>query len=110
MAELVKSPAYHGGILDMGAGHLHPLNFALGLARAAQQAGVRLYENTAVTQITPGTPARVETARGHILADQVILAANGYLGGLNRQVASRVMPINNFIVATAPLARARQRC
>ena len=100
---LCPSPAYHGGILDMGAGHLHPLNFALGLARAAQQAGVRIFENTAVTGVTPGTPARVDTGQGHILADQVILAANGYLGGLNRQVASRVMPINNFIIATAPL-------
>ena len=100
---LCPSPAYHGGTLDMGAGHLHPLNFALGLARAAQGAGVAIHEASRVQKITPGTKVRIDTDQGHVLADHAILACNGYLGDLNRQVAARVMPINNFIAATAPL-------
>lgn len=97
------SPDYRGGILDMGAAHLHPLNYALGLARAAVAAGVRIHERSAVHNIDEGAPATVRTDAGHVVADHVILACNGYLGGLNRRVAARVMPINNFIAATEPL-------
>jgi gamma-glutamylputrescine oxidase len=101
--ELCPSPAYVGGILDMGAAHLHPLNYALGLARAAAAAGVRIYEQTHVHHIDEGQPATLATDKGRIIADHVVLACNGYLGGLNRKVAARVMPINNFIAATEPL-------
>ena len=103
---ICPSPAYHGGTLDMGAAHLHPLRFALGLARAAQAAGVRIHERAEVHNIKPGVPAIVQTGQGRVTADHVILACNGYLGGLNRQVAARVMPINNFIIATEPLGDA----
>ena len=103
---LCPSPAYAGGTLDMGAGHLHPLNYALGLARAAQAAGVRIHEATQVRRIDEGRPAVLHTDQGRITADHVILACNGYLGGLSRKVAARVMPINNFIAATEPLGDA----
>ncbi|MFK7752201.1 MAG: NAD(P)/FAD-dependent oxidoreductase [Sedimentitalea sp.] len=97
------SPAYHGGVIDWGAAHLHPLNYSLGLARAAKAAGVRVFENSHVHHLTQGAKAIVHTDRGRVLADHVVLAGNGYLGGLDRKVAARVMPINNFIVATPPL-------
>ncbi|MDQ2091261.1 NAD(P)/FAD-dependent oxidoreductase [Marimonas arenosa] len=103
MQALCPSPKYVGGTLDMGAGHLHPLNFALGLARAAEAAGARVYERSHVHQIREGAPNEVWTEAGKLRATHVILAANGYLGGLNRKVAARVMPINNFIAATPPL-------
>lgn len=97
------SPAYKGGALDMGAGHLHPLNFALGLARAAAKAGAIISEGSEVLEITPGAPAVLRLGDATVTADHVILACNGYLGDLNGQVAARVMPINNFIAATEPL-------
>lgn len=100
---ICPSPAYHGGMIDRDAAHLHPLAFAIGLAGAAKAAGVAIHEGTEATQITPGTPARVSTATGEVVADHVILACNGYLGELNAQVSARVMPINNFIAATEPL-------
>ncbi len=103
MQAICPSPAYRGGTLDMGAGHLHPLAYALGLARAAGAAGVRIHEGSAVHRITRGVQARVATDAGHVDADHVILACNGYLGELDRKVAAHVMPINNFIVATEPL-------
>lgn len=103
MQALCPSPAYHGGLIDRGAGHLHPLNFALSLARAAAAAGVRIFERSEVHRIDQGPKLRVATDAGHIEADFLVLAANGYLGGLERKVAARVMPINNFIVATEPL-------
>lgn len=100
---LCPSPAYKGGMLDMGAGHLHPLNFALGLARAAEAAGVRIFERSHVHHIEDGNPAEVRCDTGRVVAETVVLAGNGYLGGLNRKVAARVMPINNFVAATEPL-------
>ncbi|MEI4232819.1 NAD(P)/FAD-dependent oxidoreductase [Roseovarius sp. D22-M7] len=105
MQALCPSPAYVGGTLDMGAGHLHPLAFALGLGRAAQAAGVRMHEGSFVRQIERGSPTRVSTDKGTVRADHVILACNGYLGDLDRRVAAHVMPINNFIAATEPLGR-----
>ncbi|MCW3780960.1 NAD(P)/FAD-dependent oxidoreductase [Defluviimonas salinarum] len=103
MRHMVGSPAYHGGDIDMGGGHLHPLRYAFGLARAAQAKGVRIFERSKVTAITETAPATVATEKAKIIAGHVVLACNGYLGDLNRRVATRVMPINNFIVATEPM-------
>ncbi|UYV38903.1 FAD-binding oxidoreductase [Rhodobacteraceae bacterium D3-12] len=103
MQAICPSPRYQGGTLDMGAGHLHPLNYALGLATAAVKAGVKIYERSHVHTIDEGAPHVIRTDAGQLHATHVILAANGYLGGLNRKVAARVMPINNFIAATEPL-------
>lgn len=108
LQDVCPSPDYKGGILDTGAAHLHPLNFALSLARACVAAGVRIFEGSAVHHIDHGPPAVVQTDGGRVTADHVILACNGYLGGLDRKVASRVMPINNFIAATRPLGDLRE--
>jgi len=100
---LIGSDAFQGGMIDRGAGHLQPLRFALGLARAAAAAGVTIHENTEAHHVAPGKAPLVRTAKGQISADHVVLACNGYLGGLERKTAARVMPINNFILATEPL-------
>ncbi|QHQ37144.1 NAD(P)/FAD-dependent oxidoreductase [Algicella marina] len=98
--------AYQGGFLDMGAGHLHPLNYALGLASAALAAGVQIFEESRVLRVSEAAPHRVETAGGHVTCDFVIYACNGYMGDLEPKVSARVMPINNFIAATEPLDEA----
>jgi len=103
MQALVKSPLYVGGSLDRGGGHLHPLRYALALAREAEAAGVVIHERTEVTALTKGAPARLTTPRGTVTADHVILAGNGYMPLLDQKVASHVMPINSFIAATEPL-------
>jgi len=106
MRAQVGSPAYHGGTLDMGGGHIHPLRFALGLARAALAAGVRIHEMSKVKSVS-NTGVLTETAR--VTSDHVILCCNGYLGNLETKVAQRVMPINNFIAATEPLSDDKAR-
>ena len=100
---LIGSDAYKGGEIDRGAGHVHPLNYAIGLAQAAAKAGVSIHENSLVHAIDHGAQPVVRTTKGHVRANHVILAGNGYLGGLEPKVAARVMPINNFILATEPL-------
>ncbi len=100
---IIGSRAYTGGDIDHGAGHLHPLNYAIGLAMAAVAAGVRIYETSEVHHLQHGAKPVVQTGQGRVVCDHVILAGNGYLGNLDRKIAARVMPINNFIVATEPL-------
>ena len=98
---LIGCDGFKGGMMDWGAGHVHPLRFAIGLAKAAATAGVRIFENSVVTGIDQQT---VKTATGQVHADHIVLATNGYHDGLVSKVAQRVLPINNFIVATEPLA------
>ncbi|MCZ0961926.1 NAD(P)/FAD-dependent oxidoreductase [Paracoccus benzoatiresistens] len=106
LAAHLGSHAYAGGDVDWGAGHVHPLNLALGMARLAVAAGVRIFEGTHVHRVEHGTAtakSRVLCDTGKIICDHVILAGNGYQGRLDAKVAARVMPINNYIVATEPL-------
>ena len=100
---LIGSNAYVGGEIDRDAGHLHPLNYAIGLAQAAAKAGVRIHELSEVHRVEACPRPVVRTSSGHVDCATVILAGNGYLGQLNPKVAAKVMPINNFIVATEPL-------
>lgn len=102
-ARATGARGFAGGVVDWGAGHLNPLAFALGIARAAQAAGAVLHERAEVTGLHRGARWTVTTADGVVAADHVILACNGYLGRLHGPTAARVMPINNFIVATDPL-------
>jgi gamma-glutamylputrescine oxidase len=109
MRQLVATDDYVGGYLDMRGGHLHPLNFALGIARAAQSSGALLHEHSEVTGISRrGSGWQVSTrGGGTVSAQQVVLAGNGYLRGLSQTVAAHVMPINNFIAVTEPLGKER---
>ena len=100
LAALIGTDVFAGGAVDWSTGHLHPLRLVFGLARLACAAGARIHEGSRAIDID-GT--RVETEAGAVRADHVVLAANGYLGRLAPRVGSRVMPINNFIVATEPL-------
>lgn len=100
---LIGSEAYKGGEIDRGAGHLHPLNFAVGLARAAMSAGAEICEQSHVHRIDRGAKITVATSQGRVVADQIVVACNGYLGHMLPEVAAKVMPINNFILATEPL-------
>ena len=103
---LIGSTDYVGGEIDRDAGHLHPLNYAIGLAQAAAKAGVRIHELSEAHRVEPGPRPVVRTPSGHVDCATVILAGNGYLGQLSPKVSAKVMPINNFIVATEPLGEA----
>jgi gamma-glutamylputrescine oxidase len=107
LAATIGTDVYFGGRRDAEAGHLDPLKFAQGLARAAAQAGARIFEGTRAIRLTAGTTHRLETAHGAITADIVILAGNGYLDGVDEEVEARVMPIDNYILATAPIGAGR---
>ncbi len=110
LAAMVACRDYHGGYLDSRGGHLHALDFALGIARAAAGLGARLHEHAEVTGLTRGTAGwTVATRRGELKADRVVLACNGYLRSLAPTVERHVMPINNYIAVTEPLGAERAR-
>jgi len=113
LGEYVASPRYVGGLYDAGSGQLHPLNYALGLAAAAEAAGAVLYEASPVTRLDTGSPAVLTTPAGRVVADHVILAGNAYLPDIGPEVARRVrprlMPVLTWIAATEPLGDNRAR-
>ncbi len=108
----VNSERFHGGLLDMGAGHLHPLKYVRGLAAAAHRAGVQIFEQSRVTGIRPATgngtaKAAAITVRGEVRASHLVLCCNAYIGALETQLRSRIMPVGTYIIATEPLGRER---
>lgn len=137
VAAATGTHAYYGGRMDRGAGHLDPLKFAQGIARAAARAGARIYEGTSAVRIAGdagsgfvlhcrsaaasaaalprgrAAPAsnplatRAEQIDASVSAEIVILAGNGYLHGIDAETEARVMPIDNFILATEPIGAGR---
>ncbi|PVM92521.1 FAD-dependent oxidoreductase [Caulobacter radicis] len=110
LTEELGTVVYHGGVRDNGGGHLHPLNLALGLAKAAMAKGAVIHERSrARGWRREGGKIVVETAAGRVLCDQLILTGDGYLDELaGPQARARVMPINNFVLATEPLGERAQ--
>ncbi|MCF6391425.1 FAD-binding oxidoreductase, partial [Mycobacterium sp. MBM] len=104
---VVGSDRYVGGFVDMGSGHLHPLNLALGEAGAAAQLGVKLFEHSAVTRIDYGPQVRVHTAQGSVRANSLVLGCNAYLKDLNPQLSGKVLPAGSYIIATEQLSEAQ---
>jgi gamma-glutamylputrescine oxidase len=105
--EHVGSDIFHAGIADYGGGHLHPLNYALGLAQAATEAGAQLYERTHAFAVEEKDgDVIVSTDKGRIKAAYAVIACDAYLGELEPRIAPRIMPVANFLIATEPLGEA----
>ncbi|MEO7068202.1 MAG: FAD-binding oxidoreductase [Rhodanobacter sp.] len=111
LRQRVRSARYYDGLYEANALHLHPLNYAIGLAAAAAQQGVRLHENSAARRLTrEGLQWRVRTADGDVLADHVVLACGGYLAGLQAAVDRSVLPIATYVMTTEPLGPRLDMC
>lgn len=100
---VIDSGNYAGGLLDMGSGHLHPLNLALGEARVAQSLGVQLFEHSEVTRLEYGPQVKVHTSRGLVRANTLVLGCNAYLNDLDPTLSGKVLPAGSYIIATEPL-------
>jgi len=103
LSEFVGSDGFYAGIWDKASCHLHPLNYALGLADAAVKAGVTIYEHSRVLSYG-GAPLVIKTGEGQVTATEIILACNGYIEKLEPKINGYIMPINNFVLATEPLS------
>jgi gamma-glutamylputrescine oxidase len=108
MSALLETPACFGGMVDRRSGHIHPLNYVLGMAEAAAAAGANIYEKTAVQSLhSDASSCRVVTSTGVVSSRYVVLGCNGYLKKLEPGVAGKIMPINNYMLATEPLSQSQ---
>ena len=109
LRSMLDSTSYYGGSFDARGGHLHAMEWALGLAHAAQSHGASLHEGVEVMSIEQDGPGfLVRATTGTVRANRVVVACNGYLRRMLPKVQARVMPINNYIAVTEPLgAQAR---
>jgi gamma-glutamylputrescine oxidase len=103
----VASERYLAGLLDSGAGHLHPLRYTIGVGQAAVTAGARLFENSRVTKIEHGSTVTVRTTEGSVRAKFVALCANVGHVDLSERLARKLIGVASYIVATRSLGAAR---
>ena len=99
----IGTDVYIGALMNMGNGHLHPLNLCIGEARAATEHGATIYERSPVLDIKKGSKATVVTEGGSVTADAVVIAGNAY-HDVERRLRGVVFPVNSFIVATEALS------
>ncbi|KPF82674.1 FAD-dependent oxidoreductase [alpha proteobacterium AAP38] len=104
---MVATDAYLGGLFDGGSGQLHPLNYALGLAVAAEGLGVRIHEGSRVVRIDTGTAPKAFTSTGSVSAKFLVLAGNAYLGDLSPPIRAKVMPAGTYIIGTEKMEAER---
>ena len=107
LGRFIQSDAYLGGLYDPDSGHLHPLNYNLGLARAATAAGAHLFEGSEVTALEmsdqPGGQHLLKTGQGSVKASFVVLACNAYIGKLSPALARKIMPVGTYVITTEPM-------
>jgi gamma-glutamylputrescine oxidase len=102
--DAVKSQHYFDALHWPSAFHIHPLNYALGLAEAAERAGARIFENTpAVSVDAGGVRKRVTTPLARVRAAHIVLACNVHLGSLLPRVSGTLIPIWSYVLVTKPL-------
>ncbi|MFT4030261.1 MAG: FAD-dependent oxidoreductase [Protaetiibacter sp.] len=101
-ADRVRAAGARGGVFDPNCARLHPAKLVRGLARALEARGVRIAEGTTVTRVDPG---QVETDRGLVSCDRVVLAVEGY-GARLAQTHRRILPLYSLMIATEPLPAA----
>jgi len=105
IARHLGTDVYCGGMLDTGGGHVHPLKLLLGMARAAEADGAKVHENSRVVRFEQRLDG-VRLALGNgstVVCRKLLLCGNGLMDGLDERIDAHVMPIHNFMLATAPL-------
>ena len=105
----VRSERYLGGLIDPRSGHLHPLKFTQGVARAAESAGAQVFENSQVLRYEDGPEVTVHTAHGSVRCAHLVLCGNAYIGAVAPSLARRILGVGTYIIATQPLGEERAR-
>jgi gamma-glutamylputrescine oxidase len=111
VSSYIGSARYCAAAYEGRSGHLHPLKYGLGLARAARSLGVRIYEHSAVRSMERGARLRAVCDQGQVRARFAVLAGNCALAeygpGVAQEIRPRIMPVGTYMVATAALSEAQ---
>lgn len=107
-SNLLGSEFWYGGMFNPTGGHINPLAFARGLAKAAENHGVIIHEQSPVTSYQQvGDHWEVRTNSATVRAKGFLLATNAYTGELCENLAPRlartIVPVLSWQMATAPL-------
>jgi glycine/D-amino acid oxidase-like deaminating enzyme len=105
--QVVAADVYAGGLIDMGSGHLHPLDLVQGEARLAASLGVRIFEQSPVLDLIHGETIQVRCAGGTVRAGSLVLGCNAHLDELEQKLSGKVLPAGSYIIATEPLSQER---
>ena len=107
LKDWINSPRYFNGYFDKRSGHVHPLNYCLGLAKGAASLGVHIFQHSAVTSMQQGETNLLKTETGSVKAKFVVLAGNIFLSEISPQLApslsKRIMPVGTYIIGTEPI-------
>lgn len=106
---VLATQRYVGGLYDSNGGHLHSLNYTLGLAAAAERSGVRIFEHSRALDFSQGERVRVRTEQGEVQCRQLVLCGNAWLGETAPTLQAKIMAVGTYIVATEPLGAQRAR-
>jgi glycine/D-amino acid oxidase-like deaminating enzyme len=101
----IGSDIYHGALLDELSGGLNPAQYVAGLAGAAERAGATLHARARVHRL--GRPEKrfvLETEKGTLSAESVLVATSGYTGNVTKNLQKKVIPIGSFVIATEKLS------
>lgn len=103
--EEIGTDLYHGALVDDVSGGLNPAQYVAGLARATENAGAQLCGRARVTRLRRQNGCfEIETQRGLLTADSILVATSGYTGTVTKQLQKKVIPIGSFIIATERLS------
>ena len=101
LRDCIASARYIAATYDPNAGHLQPLRYTLGLARAAASRGARIFEHTrALEHQRRDGRLVIRTANGAVIARHLALCGNAALGNYSRELARKIMGVATYIVAT----------
>jgi glycine/D-amino acid oxidase-like deaminating enzyme len=104
LADMLATTRYHGGLLEQGGFHFHPLKYARGAARAAAAGGIAIHEGSRVTRIERARAGwKVSTAAGTVKAGEVVVCCGGYIDRLHRRLTRAMLPIATHVLVTEPL-------
>jgi gamma-glutamylputrescine oxidase len=103
LGQIIGSRRYRAGLLDSASGHLHPLNYTLGLADVASAAGARIFEASPALAVRPGAHPEIDTQEGRVRCRYLLLCGNAYLNDLDQSLERMIMPVGTYIIASEPL-------
>ena len=103
ISQHIGGKRFMGGLVNMGWGHLQPLDLVRGEARAAVSRGAHIYEHARVHSLKVTDKVVAYTDTGSIRADRVLVAGGAYIGNLVPALGRRVCPAGSYVIATEPL-------
>ena len=112
LRSLLATDRYRGALLDTNSGHLHPLNYTLGLAGAAARAGAHVHTGSTMLGYDEigsdaGTQVRIRTAAGEVRCRYAVLCCNAYIGALAPALSKRILAVGTYVIATEILGAER---